>query len=342
MPDELAPAYRTYRHVDPSAPDGDGLNLAWTRDERDCLAVDLAALLAGDLRDPQAMKRYLVRDPYGEDALGPAIASAFALPAWRQRITCGAGVLSLLHALAQLAPPDAVRVVGDVYPDFPHYVARSRAAPTSGIWFLERPSLYGDAFADLAALDALCDDASRSNAVVIVDESNANYAPPSWSAVALAAARDNLAVLRGFSKAYSLGALRLAFCVASPPLTECIRDVVAPLLASSLSLQLGARVLAAGDITAPLRARIAAHKPRALDILERAGIDALVAASDHVPYILSRAARDHIAARLESRGVVGKLHPMWSGTGRSLSHIYRLSVPLAETRLARLPTLLLP
>ena len=338
MADELRPAFRSYETLDPSAAEGDGLNLAWTRDERECLSVDLAAIIADELRAELAdarpyLDRYLVRDPYGEDTLGPAIAAAFELPLERNHITCGAGVVSLLHGLARLSP--TVRIVGDTYPDLPHYVSQSGGtlALDAPVWFLERPSLVGDVFAPLADLRALCADAARHGAIVIVDESNANYYPPAWSAVGLALAHPNLVVVRGFSKAYGLGALRLGFCVAAPALTERIRAVIPPLLASSLSLRLGARVLGLGDITASLRTRIAQHKREASSLFERAGVTALVPASEHLPYVLSR---DEQQGTLEARGIVGKRHPMWSAERAALCHLYRLSIPLSHARMARL------
>jgi hypothetical protein len=343
----LQPAHRSYQAIDPAAPEGDTLNLAWTRDERACLAVDLAAALAGELRDEAErelpyLDRYLVRDPYGEETLGPAVAAAFALPAWRGHVTCGAGVGSLLHGLARLS--STVHLVGDTYPDLPYWVTQvggtCTASRRAALWFLERPSLTGDAFAELADLDALCADAAGHGAVVVVDESNANYGPPGWSAAGLALARDNLVVARGFSKAYGLGGLRLAFCLASPALTERVRAVVPPLLASSLSLRLGARVLGLGDLTAPLRARIAAHKREALELFARVGVEGLVSASEHLPYVLSSASREHLAAHLEARGVMGKHHPRWSAARAAIDHVYRLSVPLADERMARLRRLL--
>jgi histidinol-phosphate/aromatic aminotransferase/cobyric acid decarboxylase-like protein len=343
----LQPAFRSYQTIDPAAPEGDTLNLAWTRDERACLAVDLASLLADELRDEidrelPYLGRYLVRDPYGEDTLGPAVAAAFELPAWRGHVTCGAGVVSLLHGLARLST--AVRIVGDTYPDFPYWVMHSggtcAASRSAALWFLERPSLTGDAFADVTELGALCEDAARHGAVVVIDESNANYYAPSWSAAGLALARDNVVVARGFSKAYGLGGLRLAYCVASPALTERVRAVVPPLLASSLSLRLGARVLALGDITAPLRTRIATHKREASELIERAGVAGLVPSSEHLPYVLSRSGREHLDTHLEARGIFGKHHPRWSADSDAVAHIYRLSVPLADARLARLRQLL--
>lgn len=344
-PDALAPAFRSYQAIDPAAPEVEHLNLAWTRDERACLSIDLAAILADELRaeladDAPFLDRYLVRDPFGEATLGPAIAAAFALPTWHSRVTCGAGVGSLLHGLARLVAGGAVHVLGDTYPDFPYWVAQgggtcaaSRDAP---LWFLERPSLIGDAFDDLGDLRALCREAARRDALVIVDESNGNYQAPAWSAVALTTTEPNLAVARGFSKAYGLGGLRLAFFVASAATTERLRATTAPLLASSLSLRLGARVLALGDVAAPLRPRIAAHKREMIALLERVGVDALVPSSEALPYVLSRASEAHLRERLEARGVMGKHHPVWSGPAAAVEHVYRLSVPLAEARMAAL------
>jgi histidinol-phosphate/aromatic aminotransferase/cobyric acid decarboxylase-like protein len=212
-------------------------------------------------------------------------------------------------------------------------------SPDAAVWFLERPSLTGDRFADLRELRALCEDAARHDAIVIVDESNANYYPLPWSAVGLALAHENLIVARGFSKAYGLGGLRLAYCVASTALTEGVRTSLPPLLASSLSLRLGARVLGLGDITAPLRERIAAHEREAIELLERAGIAGLVRASEHLPYVLVQPSRDHVDL-LEARGVVGKHQPYWSCARASIATFYRLSVPLADARMARLRVLM--
>ena len=116
--------------------------------------------------------------------------------------------------------------------------------------------------------------------------------------------------------------------------------MVSPLLASSLSLRLGIRVLAAGDLAAPLRTRLHTHKREAIQLLERAGVDALLPSSEHLPYVLSRASPAHLRERLERRGVVGKFHPVWSEKTASVEHIYRLSVPLSEPRLERLRQLL--
>lgn len=326
-------AVSSYRELDLA--EGDGrLNLAWTIDERDFLAADLDAVIADELEAEAReglpfVDSYLVQDPYGEELLGLAVAALLGVEGLR--VTCGAGVISLLHSLARLARGKVVHVVGETYPDFPFWVERAGGrcvaeSPPAGadLVFLERPSLVGDRFADLSEVGEL---AVRAG-IVVVDESNANYYPPSFSAAGLVSEHENVVVLRGLSKGYGLGGLRLAYCVSSPSLEPAVRDAVPPLLASSLSLRIGRRVLELGDVAGPLRQRIAAHKQEAAELLRAAGFAGVVASSEHLPYVLLPAAARE---RLDARGVAGKLHPPWPEppAGRP----YRLSAPLRDERM---------
>jgi histidinol-phosphate/aromatic aminotransferase/cobyric acid decarboxylase-like protein len=348
-------AIDSYRGL-PVLGDADGLlNLAWTLDERDCLAVDMPALVTAELEAeaheglPWA-NRYLVDDPYGEAALSPAIATQLGIDVSSLTLTCGAGVLSLLHALAPLADGRTAYVAGDVYPDLPHWIARRNGecaggpperdgrehaaaaqAASAALVLLERPSLTGDRFADLQELQALCEDAA--GAVVLVDESNANYCPPSFSAAPLVAMTDNLIVLRGLSKAYGLGGLRLGFALASRSLRERVRSLVPPLLASSLALRIGAAVLARGDLAAPLRERIADAKTELSILLRGAGFTETEQASEPLPYALLD---EGDGPRIEQHRLLGKTHVRWSGQSCRTERLYRLSAPLAPHRRALL------
>src|SRR6185436_15704261 len=253
LSDPLA-AYKNYSDLE----DTDGyLALGWTRDERSQLAADLDAVIASELRAEldrhlESVNRYDVLDPFGENELKSDVASFFAVPAERCRVTCGAGVLSLLRALAHTPFARRVAVVGDVYPEFPTAVRRAGgvcsgcdvAVAAARPWgreitavFLERPSLCGDHLSQLDAIARLCALAKRAGAIVGIDESNANYHEPSFSAVTLVPANDNLLVLRGFSKTYQLGSLRIGYCVSSERVSTQLRAAVAPLLVSSLSMR---------------------------------------------------------------------------------------------------------
>ena len=282
--------------------------------------------------------RYLVEDPYGEEALSPAVRAFFGLPDWAGALTCGAGVISLLHGLAGLSAGGTACVIGDSYPDFPHWVqtwggtclGRSASGLAdrgedplgdvrAGLIFLERPSLFGTALDDLVTIRWLCERAADRDAVVVVDESNANYRPPAYSAVPLTGEVPNLVVARGFSKAYGMGGLRLGYCASSPELRSRLRCLIPPLLASSLSLRIGAAILRAGDVAEPLRARIATAKRLLVRFLATAGFTDVLPAGDDLPYVFLAGAIGPIHARLLQRGVIGKPHGSWSWASETSS-----------------------
>lgn len=330
--------------------DGAGLlNLAWTQDERPRLAADVMAVAAAELADEAARQlpylgTYMVRDPYGEAEFGPAVAGFFGRPGWSAGVTCGPGVGPLLHGLSLLAVNGTVAVATDVYPDFPHWTARVRGrcvgyraqaqAARAAVVLLERPALLRDGFADLDDVRALCGRVARHGGVVVVDESNANYREPGYSAALLAPETDNLVVVRGLSKAYGLGGLRFGYCVSSAAATERVRAVVPPLGASSVSLRIARRVLELGDIAGPLRTRIAEHRPEALALLADAGVSGAEAAAPGLPYVLFPHEPERALESLAARGVQGKLHPFWSAAAEGAGYAGRISVPLEPARLA--------
>src|SRR4051812_37248944 len=106
------------------------LNLAWTLDERWLLSSDIDSLIAEELRHEARdglsfVNRYMVNDPYGEDALGPAIATFFGWTRVPGTVTCAAGVVSALHALARLPDARPVCILGNSYLDFPCWAERA-------------------------------------------------------------------------------------------------------------------------------------------------------------------------------------------------------------------------
>jgi histidinol-phosphate aminotransferase len=345
-------AISSYLGASPPADSRDVLHLGWTCDEREFLDIDLPGLVIEELAAEiqaglQYVHRYPVTDPYADQELASAVASYFSL-ATIPSVTCGAGVGSLLHGLSGLATGKRVGVLATVYPDFPFWV--SKVAHQCAAWmpgqsgdypeilFMERPALLGDQ-ATLDDLRHLCAAAASHGTLVLVDESNANYYPPSFSAITIVAEAPNLAVARGFSKAYGLGGLRLSYCVTSSAATTGLaRSCIPPLLASSLSLRIGKQVLLAGDITEGLRVRISLARGRALAVLEAAGLPGAHVAGEHLPYLLLDVAGDPAAAgtrqRLEAAGIFGKGHICWDPSAASGSRtLYRLSVPLASARM---------
>ncbi len=335
-------AISSYAGAVPLTDDDATLCLAWTLDERSVVGPALERILrevlSDELRTLALTNRYLVDDPYGDCALRAPIARMFELDTAGWHVTTSAGVGGALRSLAAAAT--RVTILGSVYPDFPSWLARAgssvdwRARPPAGsgdLIFLERPTLRGETLS-LEAIAELA--AAAPTAVVLVDESNANYLSAAESAVTLAPKLRNLLVLRGLSKGFLLGGARVGYCVSSANVTDWLRARLPPLAVSSLSLGLAARVLSAGDLLAPLRARISEQR-RALFSVVAAHVPDVELASVGLPYFLSR--DEQAGARLTALGVVGKRHLEWSGSLRS---VFRLSIPLDEKRALRLRYLL--
>lgn len=356
-------AIGSYKPTTALADTDEVLSLAWTLDERDCFGEALRALLNDCLHRELEERlpyvdRYFVHDPYAESELADTLADAFGADAAALRISTASGVNSLLHALSALAVRGAY-VIGEVYPDFIHwarmragFVACGGAAATTAaahveatrasgaaIVLLDRPAMCGSTFS-LDELEHLCS-GLRGHALVVVDESYANYLPPSFSAAGLASRLDNLCVLRGLSKGYQLGSLRIGYALAGAAATAQVRAVLPAMQVSSLSLRLAGAVLRGGDLAAPLRARVAVAKPLASACLARSRYR-LTPSQDAVPYLFLADGTEGSAERLRASGIAGKWQPFWDGAAGRMIHRYRLSVPLSPSRLHRLGYLLEP
>lgn len=348
-------AISSYLDVPVVGKEAEFLNLAWTTDERDFLTVDLDEVLRHELEDEirssfPFFHTYFVRDPWGEGILLEAIARFFALERQDFGVTCGAGITSLLQAFAHLPNAKQTYVIGDAYPDFPYWAlntasARFATVPEPGseetierhianvlgseskFVLIDRPALMAQD-TTLEEVCRLCNCVSKSGCIVLIDESYANYYPPSFSAVRLVPECPNLAVLRGLSKGYSLGSLRFGYCVASPVITHAIRSILPPMLVSSLSLRIARALLNLGDITERLRQQISENRIEAARVLEDAEIILASQGSLYLPHCVC--CNEHALQSLERRGVIAKMQPFWQGGFRE---VCRLSVPLAPARM---------
>ena len=135
----------------------------------------------------------------------------------------------------------------------------------------------------------------------------------------------NLVVLRGFTKAYSLGGMRVGFAVASPGVAAQVRAVLAPLQVGELSLRVAMRLLAAGDPCARLRQRIRAVRPVAVEALTAAGLRVRAGHADVPAVVVDDAAGQ--ASRALGRLGIRCLRPPTADAG-----IVQLRVPIGDVR----------
>ena len=345
-----------------STPVGVKLDLRYASDEMALLDIDIARLWKSVIDNAEASGaalagHYAVDDAYGGARAAPTVSRFFDLPLCAEQVTFGAGVTALLHALSSIAAGGTVIAPELTHPDLEAW-ARARgshivtltepydhdelmmttAGASPALVHVDRPDFLGR-LTELREVEELALAARTVGAIVLIDESAAQYLGPSASAVQLVNRVDNLVVLRGFTKAYSLGGMRAAFAVASPELAPIVRSLVPPLQVSELSLVMALEVLRAGDMFSSLRARVRQVRPAVVAVLERAGIRVIAPRHD-VPWLGLRD-RAHAAARyLESRGVFA-LRPTPTGSAPSpAAEVLRLTIPLSDQRITCLAELL--
>jgi histidinol-phosphate/aromatic aminotransferase/cobyric acid decarboxylase-like protein/SAM-dependent methyltransferase len=334
------------------------IDLRWAPDEAEFSRSAVASAWAKLAADPQALpdlaRRYDLTDPYGGERAAPVLAAHLGWPAGsapgEDRVSAGAGVTGLLHGLARLADGGTVLATPAGHPQLAEAAVAAGGQVTvaeladpaaaiavvadrrPAVTVIDRPPMTGRRWS-LAMIGELAASTARAGSVLVIDESYACYLPPGDSAAPLTDTIPGLVVLRGVSKGFCCGGLRIGFAVASPGLAGEVRAVLAPLAGAALALDVALELLATPDPFGPLRARIAEVKPAAEAAVRRAGIG-VVETDEHVPWIALRA--DPAArATLARCGLVVKDVPLLGRTrldadaGQGLA---RMSVPLSWPR----------
>jgi histidinol-phosphate/aromatic aminotransferase/cobyric acid decarboxylase-like protein/SAM-dependent methyltransferase len=371
---DVTPAHAGHRG---EISDGE-LDLRWAPDEADFSRTAVAAAWAkltadpplwapgdrspGLARLPDLARRYDLTDPYGGERAAGVLAACLGWPAGNRpgpdRVSVGAGVTGLLHGLSGLVDGGVVLTAPDGHPQLAEASAAAGgqvavapltdlaaaeaaiAAIGPAVTIIDRPSFTGHCWSVpmIAELAAIC---GRAGSALIVDESYACYLPSGDSAAPVTDTAPGLIVLRGVSKGFCCGGLRIGFAISSPGLAARAREVLPPLAGAALMLDVALELLTPPDSLGPLRARIAAVKPVIRAAAQRAGL-VEVPTDPQVPWIALRldpAAR----ARLASCGLVVKEVPeLGRACGSSLpsehrdpgAGLARMSVPLSEQRVA--------
>ncbi len=330
------------------------VDLRWAVDEADFSRAAVASAWARVVADPAALadlaRRYDLADPYGGDRAAAVLGAYLGWPDGAapgpDRVSAGAGVTGLLHDLAGLADGGRVLMAPDGHPRLAQAAAAagvgvavaSLADPESAsaavarirpaVTVIDRPATSGECWsAEMVAELAATTD--RAGSVLVVDESYACYLSPGSSVAPLTDTVPGLVVLRGISKGYCCGGLRIGFAVTSPGLAAEVRPVLAPLAGSALALDVALELLRQPDLLEPLRARIAEVKPQVRAAVERAGVP-VVATDARVPWILLRGGPATSGA-LAGVGLTVKTVPVL-GPAEDAG-LLRMSVPLSAQRL---------
>lgn len=195
---------------------------------------------------------------FASTALVDAIAAHFAVPA--EHVAVGTGSVGLLQQLVQITSEPGTGVVY-AWRSFEAYPIVTQIAGATA----QAVPLDADDRHDLDAMLAAIDDTTRivlvcnpnnptstavdhdslarfiaavpSDVLVVVDEAYREFVDPTRipDGLDFYRERENVAVLRTFSKAYGLAALRVGYCVAHEPVAEALRKVQVPFGVSTVA-----------------------------------------------------------------------------------------------------------
>lgn len=333
------------------------LDLRYAPDEAELLEPSPSTIVAETfVGDPgnvhRLVENYPVIDPYGARRGAPVLSELHQVSLAPEQVSFGAGVTGLLRDLAGLVSDNGVLAPELIHPDFevwamaagrpvalaiePGELQGAVQALAPSVLHLDRPGFLGEPL-ELDELYALAQAAAGYGTLILIDESAATYLGAADSAVRLVASCENLLVLRGLTKAYSLGGLRAGYAVASPALARRVRNVITPMQISEISLALALRVLAAGDVLAQLRACIAAYRPATISLLTDVGIEVL-ASMPQLPWVIVRDPDGEVDHRLTAAGIRALGPALVPGTSRPNAQVLRLTIPLSEPRMLALRT----
>jgi histidinol-phosphate aminotransferase len=207
---------------------------------------------------------------YGSTLLVTAVAERFGVPV--EHVAVGTGSVGMLQQLVQITsgPGDGVMFAWRSFEAYP--IMTQIAGATAQLVPLD-----GDDRHDLPAMLDAIDDSTRvifvcnpnnptstavgeaelaafiaqvpSGILVVVDEAYREFVDPARipDGIDFYRQHENVAVLRTFSKAYGLAALRVGFCIAHEPVADALRKVQVPFGVSTIAQAAAVASLAAED-----------------------------------------------------------------------------------------------
>jgi histidinol-phosphate aminotransferase len=271
------------------------------------------------------------------DMANAAVSSAVAarLGVTEDRLAFGTGSVAVLYHLLQAvceagdevvyawrsfeAYPIAIQLTGargvpvPLGPGAEHDLAAMRAAVTPATRAVLLCSPNNPTGPALAHADVLAFVASLpEHVLVVLDEAYVEFVtrPDVVRGLDLAGDRDNVVLLRTFSKAYGLAGFRVGYCVAPAYLASAVRAVALPF---GVSLPAQAAVLASLEAEAELLARVdelVTRRDGLLAGLRDVGLDVPDAQGNFV-WLPAGAATADVAATFERAGLV--VRPYASG-----------------------------
>jgi histidinol-phosphate aminotransferase len=210
--------------------------------------------------------------------------------------------------------------------DYAHDVKAMLAAdPNAGVYYICSPNNPTGTMTPLADIQWLADNKPK-DAILVVDEAYIHWYD-GQNAAKMAATRDDVLILRTFSKLFGMAGMRLGLTFASPVIMEKMMrydggQVTAMLPMTAVAC--GTVSVAQTDLIKARRAEMVANREMAIAHLKKKGIKVIPGSQANMFMVdWGKPAKDMQAAILAEKVQIGRNWPIWP-------NISRVSVGSAE------------
>ena len=269
---------------------------------------------------------------HGASVLRDALAASLGVPVESVAVGCGSvGLLQqLLLAFAEagdevlypwpsfIAYPQFAELVGALRVEVPLQswtadvdALLAAVTPATRLVLLANPNNPTSSAVGTAALQRLVDGAG-DRCLVVIDEAYREYVtdPDVGDAVKLFAGRPNVVVLRTFSKAHGLAALRVGYLVGDPAVVQAVDATLTPFAVNGVGQAAAMASLAAREVIAERARGVAAMRDDLVRELHARGLYDVPASQGNFVWLPSADAAG-LAASLEGEGIVTR--PLGTG-----------------------------
>lgn len=203
--------------------------------------------------------------------------------------------------------------------DYAHDVKAMLAAdPNAGVYYICSPNNPTGTMTPLADIQWLADNKPR-DAILVVDEAYIHWFDGP-NAAKLAATRDDVLILRTFSKLFGMAGMRLGLTFASPAIMQKMMrydggQVTAMLPMTAVAC--GTVSVAQADLIKARRAEMVANREMAIVHLKKKGIKVIPGSQANMFMVdWGKPAKDMQAAILAQKVQIGRNWPIWPNVSR--------------------------
>lgn len=163
----------------------------------------------------------------------------------------------------------------------------------------------GRAFTE-AEFDCIADRAAAVGALVIVDEAYHYFYPQTFIRQALS--RNNVAVIRTFSKLMSIAGCRLGFMTADPAIIEYIRHVRPSFEVNTVAIKFAEKLLEQPQLIQSMQAKAQQGKDQLVQELLQRGYPVMIQEGNFIFLKPKNMPADRLASRLRKRRILVKTY----------------------------------